>query len=129
MLVAVRSASGAQWAGWADPLLIFVGCGVSSPRALILTGLGAWTPCPVIPAPSITGRGGPVISAAPRDVGDDLVVRYASAMCAAGRTMGRSSTQTARTFMAKIQRAQGFSELGEPEQVDAINKARSFASW
>jgi integrase/recombinase XerD len=70
-----------------------------------------------------------VISAAPRDVGDDLVVRYASAMCAAGRTMGRSSTQTARTFMAKMQRAQGFSELGEPEQVDAINKARSFASW
>src|SRR6185369_3531818 len=57
MLVAVRSAPAAEWAGWADPLLIFVGCGVSSPRALILTRLWARTPCPVqIPAPSMSSR-------------------------------------------------------------------------
>ncbi|MDQ6879725.1 MAG: site-specific integrase [Candidatus Dormibacteraeota bacterium] len=59
----------------------------------------------------------------------DTVANYGAAMRAARRKTGRSTLQAARTFCAKLQRAGGWERLSLSEQVDAIGKARSFASW
>src|SRR5680860_715983 len=59
----------------------------------------------------------------------DQVERYLVAMRSAGLRTGRSTTQAARTFSAKIQRAGGFDQLSLAAQIAAIDKARSFAQW
>jgi hypothetical protein len=59
----------------------------------------------------------------------DAVADYVAAMRAGRRKTGRSTLQAARTFRAKVQRAGGWERLSRSEQVDAIGKARSFASW
>ena len=59
----------------------------------------------------------------------DAVADYVAAMRAARRKTGRSTRQAARTFCAKLQRAGGWKQLSRSEQIDAIGKARSFASW
>ena len=59
----------------------------------------------------------------------DLVGSYETAMRAAGRKTGRSTLQAARTFCAKFQRAGGWEQMSRARQLDAIRKARSFASW
>ncbi|MDA8046185.1 MAG: site-specific integrase [Actinomycetota bacterium] len=59
----------------------------------------------------------------------DLVVAYEGAMRAAGRKTGRSTMQAARSFCAKLERSGGWEEMTRDRQLDAICKARSFASW
>jgi len=59
----------------------------------------------------------------------DAVAEYVAAMRTARRKTGRSTVQAARTFCAKLERAGGWEQLSRSEQVDAIGKARSFASW
>jgi integrase/recombinase XerD len=59
----------------------------------------------------------------------DRVAAYQAAMTAAGRKTGRSTMQAARTFCAKLERAGGWEQLSRARQLDAIAKARSFASW
>src|ERR1700730_10538995 len=59
----------------------------------------------------------------------DAVAEYLAAMRAARRKTGRSTVQAARTFCAKLERAGGWEQLSRLQQVDAISKARSFASW
>lgn len=59
----------------------------------------------------------------------DLVADYYAAMRAAGRSTGRSTMQAARTFCAKLERASGWEQMSSARQLDAIRKARSFASW
>ena len=59
----------------------------------------------------------------------DRVAAYRTAMSATGRKTGRSTMQAARTFSAKLERAGGWGRLGRAQQLDAITKARSFASW
>lgn len=59
----------------------------------------------------------------------EAVTGYVAAMRTAGRKTGRSTVQAARTFCAKLQRAGGWEQLSRPYQLDAICKARSFASW
>ena len=59
----------------------------------------------------------------------DLVADYYAAMRAAGRKTGRSTMQAARTFCAKLARAGGWHQMSRARQLDAIRKARSFASW
>ena len=59
----------------------------------------------------------------------DAVAEYVAAMRTAPRKTGRSTAQAARTFCAKLERAGGWEQLSRSEQVDAIGKARSFASW
>ena len=59
----------------------------------------------------------------------EAVAGYVAAMRTAGRKTGRSTVQAARTFCAKLQRAGGWEQLSRPYQLDAIRKARSFASW
>jgi integrase/recombinase XerD len=59
----------------------------------------------------------------------DAVADYVAAMRAARRKTGRSTRQAARTFCAKMQRAGGWEQLSRSQQIDAIGKARSFASW
>lgn len=59
----------------------------------------------------------------------DLVADYHAAMRAAGRKTGRSTMQTARTFCAKLERTGGWDQMTRARQLDAIRKARSFASW
>ncbi|MPZ16260.1 MAG: integrase, partial [Chloroflexi bacterium] len=63
--------------------------------------------------------------------GDDATVvgQYLDAMRAAARRTGRSTTQAAHTFHAKLNRAGGWDRLRPDQQVDAVGKARSFASW
>src|SRR5690349_1448973 len=46
-----------------------------------------------------------------------------------GKGCGRSTVQAARSFAAKLQRAGGWERLSADEQIDAIVKARAFASW
>jgi len=50
-------------------------------------------------------------------------------MHALDRKTGRSTTQAARTFCAKLDRAGRWEQLSLAEQADAIGKARSFVSW
>ncbi|MGQ0824693.1 MAG: hypothetical protein ACT4OX_06670 [Actinomycetota bacterium] len=59
----------------------------------------------------------------------DLVADYQAAMRAAGRKTGRSTMQAARTFCTKVERAGGWEHMSRSRQLDAIRKARSFASW
>jgi integrase/recombinase XerD len=59
----------------------------------------------------------------------DRVAAYQAAMAAAGRRTGRSTMQAARTFSAKLERAGGWEQMSRARQLDAIGKARSFASW
>jgi integrase/recombinase XerD len=59
----------------------------------------------------------------------DAVAEYLAAMRTARRKTGRSTVQAARTFCAKLERAGGWEQLSRLQQVDAIGKARSFASW
>jgi integrase len=59
----------------------------------------------------------------------DLVAAYQTAMRATGRKTGRSTMAAARTFSAKLERAGGWDQISRARQLDAIAKARSFASW
>jgi integrase/recombinase XerD len=59
----------------------------------------------------------------------DAVAEYVAAMRTARRKTGHSTVQAARTFCAKLERAGGWEKLSRSQQVDAIGKARSFASW
>src|SRR3981081_1821551 len=66
---------------------------------------------------------------APAHVDAVAVADYVAAMRTARRKTGRSTVQAARTFCAKLERAGGWEKLSRSQQVDAIGKARSFASW
>ena len=59
----------------------------------------------------------------------DLVHSYEAAMRGAGRKTGRSTMQAARTFCTKLERAGGWAQMSRAHQLDAIRRARSFASW
>ena len=59
----------------------------------------------------------------------DQVEDYVRAIRCLGRGCGRTKVQAARSFAAKLQRAGGWHRLTVDEQVDAIVKARAFASW
>lgn len=59
----------------------------------------------------------------------DHVAAYRGAMTGAGRKTGRSTMSAARTFCAKLERAGGWDQISRARRLDAINKARSFASW
>lgn len=59
----------------------------------------------------------------------DLVAGYERSMRAAGRKTGHSTMQAARSFCAKLERAGGWNAMTRSRQLDAIRKARSFASW
>jgi integrase/recombinase XerD len=59
----------------------------------------------------------------------DLVACYRAAMRHAHRKTGRSTMQAARSFCAKLDRAGGWEHMTRTLQLDAIAKARSFASW
>jgi integrase/recombinase XerD len=59
----------------------------------------------------------------------DVVAEYVVAMRAARRKTGRSTVQAARTFCTKLERAGGWEQFSRSQQVNAIGKARSFASW
>jgi integrase/recombinase XerD len=59
----------------------------------------------------------------------DQVEDYVAAIRRLGKGCGRSTAQAARSFAAKLQRAGGWERLGVDEQIDAIVKARAFASW
>lgn len=59
----------------------------------------------------------------------DLVASYETAMRAAGRKTGRSTMGAARALCAKLDRAGGFEQMSRARQLNAIRKARSFASW
>jgi len=59
----------------------------------------------------------------------DRVAAYQAAMLAAGRKTGRSTMQAAHSFSAKVERAGGWNQMSRARQLDAIGKARSFASW
>jgi integrase len=59
----------------------------------------------------------------------DRVMAYQAAMRRSGRKTGQSTMQAARTFSAKLERAGGWDRMSRARQLDAIAKARSFASW
>lgn len=59
----------------------------------------------------------------------DVVANYVAAMRGARRKTGRSTMQAARSFCAKLERGGGWEQLSRSQQVSAIGKARSFASW
>lgn len=59
----------------------------------------------------------------------NLVASYEHAMRTAGKKTGRSTMQAARSFCTKLERARGWDRLDRADQLDAIAKARSFASW
>ena len=70
------------------------------------------------------------MATAPRLEPDAVVVEdYLVAMRAADRRTGRSTTRAARSCQAKIRRAGGWGRLNRAEQLDAVVKAPSFASW
>jgi len=54
---------------------------------------------------------------------------YLAAIRRLSKGCGRSTIQAARSFAAKLQRAGGWDALSIDGQVDAIGKARAFASW
>jgi hypothetical protein len=58
-----------------------------------------------------------------------VVEDYLLAMHAADRRTGQSTTRAARSCQAKIRRAGGWGRLNRAEQLDAVVKAPSFASW
>nr|MBA3280608.1 integrase [Acidimicrobiia bacterium] len=57
------------------------------------------------------------------------VAAYEATMRATGHKTGRSTMQAARTFSVKLERAGGWNQMSRAHQLDAIAKARSFASW
>ncbi len=57
------------------------------------------------------------------------VDEYVAAMQRAGRQTGRSTVRAATSFCVKLQRSGGWHQLSLVQQVDAIEKARSFVSW
>jgi integrase/recombinase XerD len=59
----------------------------------------------------------------------DLVGSYRTAKAAAGQSTGHSTLQAARSFCAKLERAGGWEQMSRAARFDAIDKARSFASW
>ena len=59
----------------------------------------------------------------------DRVTAYQVVMATAGRKTGRSTMAAARTFSVKLERAGGWEQMSRARQLDAITKARSFASW
>jgi len=63
------------------------------------------------------------------DHGITQVDRYVVAMQQAGRQTGRSTVQAARTFCIKLERSGGWQGLSLAQQIDAIEKSRSFVSW
>lgn len=63
------------------------------------------------------------------DVSTDLVGSYLAAMRAVDRKTGKSTVQAAKTFCAKVERAGGFEHMTRARRLDAVRKARSFASW
>jgi integrase/recombinase XerD len=58
-----------------------------------------------------------------------VIEDYPAAMRAADRKTGRSTTQAARSCQANIRRAGGWGCLNRDQQLDAVGKAPSFASW
>jgi integrase/recombinase XerD len=61
--------------------------------------------------------------------GVDLVATYCTDMHTAGRKTGRSTLLAARSFCAKLERAGGWDGMNRRQKVDALRKARYFASW
>jgi integrase/recombinase XerD len=59
----------------------------------------------------------------------DLVDDYVKAMTGVGRKTGRSTVQAAKTFCNKVERAGGFDKMTRARRLDAVRKARAFASW
>ena len=59
----------------------------------------------------------------------DLVADYITTLHDAGMRTGDSTVQAAKTFCSKLQRSGGWDALSQARQVDAIRKARGFASW
>jgi len=57
------------------------------------------------------------------------VDEYVAAMKRAGRQTGRSTVQAARSFCIKLEHSGGWHQLSLVQQIDAIEKARSFVSW
>jgi site-specific recombinase XerD len=70
---------------------------------------------------------GAAVALSDRDV--DLVGEYLAAMTAVGRRTGRSTAQAARSFCLKLERAGGFDRMTRARRLDAVSKARAFASW
>jgi hypothetical protein len=59
----------------------------------------------------------------------DQVEDYHTALTLLNKGSGRTTLQAARSFAAKLQRAGGWDRLTLAQQIDAIGKARAFASW
>jgi len=59
----------------------------------------------------------------------DQVERFLAARRAAGRTPSRSTERAARTFCARLERADGFERMSLSRQVEAIARAPAFAAW
>jgi len=59
----------------------------------------------------------------------DLVEDYLTALTQLSKGSGRSTVQAARSFAARLHRAGGWNRLTLDQQIDAIVKARAFASW
>jgi site-specific recombinase XerD len=62
-------------------------------------------------------------------VAADQVEDYLTAVTRLDKGSGRSTVQAARSFAAKLRRAGGWDRLTVDQQIDAIVKARAFASW
>jgi integrase/recombinase XerD len=62
-------------------------------------------------------------------VARDQVDDYVAAIRCLSKGSGRSTVQAARSFAAKLHRAGGWDCLSVDQQIDAIVKARAFASW
>ena len=59
----------------------------------------------------------------------NLVDDYIVAMTAVGRRTGRSTVQAAKAFCTKLEHAGGFECMTRTRRLDAVRKARAFASW
>src|SRR5215510_7450783 len=59
----------------------------------------------------------------------DQVEEYVATIRGLGKGCGRTTVQAARSFAAKLDRAGGWQRLRVHEQIEAIVKARAFASW
>jgi integrase/recombinase XerD len=59
----------------------------------------------------------------------DQVEDYLAAIRRLSKGSGRSTVQAARSFTAKLHHARGWDSLSVAQQIDAIVKARAFASW
>ena len=69
---------------------------------------------------------------APLLLADDdaaVVEGYLTAMRAADRRTGSSTTRAARTCQTKIRRGGGWDSLSSADRLDAVRKAPSFTSW